>query len=99
MVFLSSMLLVQHMGFSSEAVEKASFYFGMYDIDGDGSLSRSEIYEIMSSSHGELGKRILKVHQTLTSMDTDGDGTISFDEYLAAAEKDAWLEELLSMNL
>ena len=60
-VFLSSMLLVQHMGFSSEAVEKAAFYFGMYDIDGDGSLSRSEIYEIMSHSHGELGKRILKV--------------------------------------
>ena len=70
-----------------------------YDIDGDGQLSRTEIYEIMSHSHGELGKRIRKVHQTLENIDLDGDGVISFKEYLQAAKKNAWLEELLSINL
>ena len=98
-VFLSSMLLVQHMGFTTEILDKAAFYFYMYDIDGDNQLSRTEIYEIMSHSHGELGKRIRRVHQTLRSIDVDGDGVISFEEYLEAAKKNAWLEELLSMNL
>lgn len=98
-VFLSSMLLVQHMGFTTEILDKAAFYFYMYDIDGDNQLSRTEIYEIMSHSHGELGKRIRRVHQTLQSIDVDGDGVISFEEYLEAAKKNAWLEELLSMNL
>lgn len=53
----------------------------------------------MSHSHGELGKRIRKVHQTLENIDLDGDGVISFKEYLQAAKKNAWLEELLSINL
>ncbi len=82
------------MGFS-DALEKAEFYFSMYDMDDDGSLSREEIYKIMSFSHGEVGDRILSVHNALSVIDKDGDGNIDFNELLEAVKREPWLEKML----
>ena len=43
---------------------------------------------MLYASHGEVGTKILDVNKALDAIDKDGDGEISFEEYLFAARTD-----------
>lgn len=77
----------------SDVEDKAEFYFAMYNVDDDFELSREEIYRMLYASHGEIGRRILDVNKALEVIDKDGDGQISFEEYLTAARTDKRLTQ------
>ena len=74
--------------------EKAKFVFRVYDLDGNGTISRDELYEVMTLSLRENSdvkipevalKRI--VNDTIKKMDQNGDGEISLEEFTDAAKK------------
>ncbi|OHS92746.1 Calcineurin B-like protein 8 [Tritrichomonas foetus] len=74
--------------------EKAQFCFGVYDIDGNGSIEKEELKQILTFSlsgnesvHLSEAQINAVVDSTFKQMDSDGNGGISFDEFLAAANK------------
>ncbi len=73
-----------------DAVEldsKYGFYFRMFDINGDGSLSRDEVYNLLCSKQSDLAEKISKVQTILAALDYDGKGYITFEGYVNAANK------------
>ena len=86
--------LLQTSNFTIGDVEdKAEFYFSMYNVDDDHELSREEIYRMFYASHGDVGRQILLVNKQLEEIDINGDGDISYEEYLEAAKTDSRLVE------
>jgi Ca2+-binding EF-hand superfamily protein len=74
--------------------EKASFVFRVYDADGNGTISKEELLEVMTLSLRENSdvkipevalNRI--VNDTIRKMDQNGDGEISLAEFTDAALK------------
>jgi len=66
--------------------EKLQFSFKMYDKDEDGFISCDELFDILVTMVGDnLNQHQLKqiVYKTMMHADTDEDGKISFDEFLA----------------
>lgn len=76
--------------FSSRSTvdEKLALSFNIYDIDGDGHISKEELFQILRASllenymldMSEADMRAL-VDQTFLEADKNSDGVISFDEY------------------
>ena len=68
--------------------EKLDLSFRIYDMDGDGSIDKSELYAILRASLLENYQLNISdediqrlVDRTFEDTDTDGDGVISYDEY------------------
>jgi Ca2+-binding EF-hand superfamily protein len=72
---------------ATEMDSKYGFYFRMFDINGDGSLSRDEVYNLLCSKQTDLAEKISKVQTILAALDYDGKGYITFDGYVNAANK------------
>ena len=51
----------------------------------------------MCEKHGEMGVQIMAMTNTIASIDLDGDGTISKEEYLTAAKRDPSLIKCLDV--
>ncbi|KAM7269987.1 hypothetical protein ACFE04_029201 [Oxalis oulophora] len=53
--------------------------FSVYDIDGNGSITAEELHEVMKS----LGDQctIAECRKMISGVDSDGDGTINFEEF------------------
>ena len=76
--------------------EQAKFYFNLYDMDKSGNVDPVECYKLLLRSNdrvagaGALDKkaleRMLNSHG-LGGMDSDSDGKISFDEFMAFVHK------------
>lgn len=67
--------------------EKLRFSFDIYDIDGDGSIDKDELFKILKASLFDNGLNLTEaqmraaVDATFAEADTDNNGKISFDEY------------------
>jgi Ca2+-binding EF-hand superfamily protein len=67
----------------------------MFDINGDGSLSRDEVYNLLCTKQGDLANRISQVQTILTALDYDGKGHITFEGYVKAAKQHSGRQILL----
>eukprot|EP00004_Rigifila_ramosa_P023817 TRINITY_DN674_c2_g1_i1.p1 TRINITY_DN674_c2_g1~~TRINITY_DN674_c2_g1_i1.p1 ORF type:complete len:190 (-),score=65.70 TRINITY_DN674_c2_g1_i1:156-695(-) len=76
--------------------EKLEFAFMMYDLDGNGFITREEMHQIMDSFYKLVGGLVTFsgdkyetpdtfVKKFFDEMDTNGDGQISLEEYKAGA--------------
>ncbi|KAH0795066.1 EF hand family protein [Histomonas meleagridis] len=72
--------------------EKAKFCFGLFDVDGNGTIERQELKSVLALSMKENGSVKLtleqlnqSVEETYRQIDTDDNGVISYDEFLGAA--------------
>ncbi|CAN2060861.1 unnamed protein product [Malus fusca] len=64
---------------SAEALENLKDAFFVYDIDGNGSISAEELYEVLRSLGDECS--IDECRKMIGGVDSDGDGMISFEEF------------------
>eukprot|EP00794_Sanderia_malayensis_P010878 gene10878-12034_t len=83
--------------------EKLRWAFSIYDIDGNGYISKSEILSIVQSIQKMVGalddsnaseEKLLKV---FTMFDTNKDGQLSLEEFLAGAKKDTTFMQMLQV--
>lgn len=66
--------------------QKLRFAFNIYDIDKDGYISNGELFQVLKMMvGGNLKDWQLQqlVDKTIITLDTDGDGKISFEEFSA----------------
>jgi serine/threonine-protein phosphatase 2B regulatory subunit len=67
--------------------EKMRFSFRVYDVDGDGAITKDEMFAMLSASLLQsplnLTQNQIKVliDETFREADKNGDGVISFEEY------------------
>ncbi|GBG31815.1 Calmodulin-1 [Hondaea fermentalgiana] len=68
---------------------RCNFCFLMYDEDGNGSLDRTEITEILKANHLVSDPKAVrrKVDTVMQQADRDGSGTVDIDEFLILAKK------------
>uniref|UniRef100_K3WH70 EF-hand domain-containing protein n=1 Tax=Globisporangium ultimum (strain ATCC 200006 / CBS 805.95 / DAOM BR144) TaxID=431595 RepID=K3WH70_GLOUD len=71
----------------NDADSKARYYFELYDMNGDGYLSRSELCTAICAGFGHFGQSMMEVVRILEDEDSDQDGEITKDEYMRAANK------------
>lgn len=71
----------------NDADSKARYYFELYDMNGDGFLSRSELCTAICAGFGHFGHNVMEVVRILEDEDSDQDGEITKDEYMRAANK------------
>jgi serine/threonine-protein phosphatase 2B regulatory subunit len=86
--------------------EKAKFCFSVYDIDGNGTIDRDELSQILRFSLTENSSVKLPEEQltkiidrTYNRMDKNGDGGISFEEFLGEARKNPSILACVNVNL
>ncbi|XP_008835071.1 calmodulin-like protein 5 [Nannospalax galili] len=72
-------------GFTKEQVDEFHTAFSRFDKNGDGHINVQELGDVMKQLNKNLSEEELK--ELISRVDTDGDGTISFDEFLAAMAK------------
>lgn|SRR5690606_15497409 len=81
------------------AEEKLQFAFNMIDIDGDGKITKSELKTILSSIYRVLNNMNIPTDlnpdeftdKLFDLLDSDKDGSITFEEYKAGAAKNSAL--------
>ncbi len=74
---------------SGSAEDKLQFVFKIYDIDGDGFISNGELFKVLKMMVGDnLNDTQLQqlVDKTIIKADVDGDGKVSFQEFLGVVE-------------
>ncbi|KAK2178173.1 hypothetical protein NP493_557g02022 [Ridgeia piscesae] len=87
--------------------EKIQWAFGLYDINGDGVITRDEMLDIVVAIYELLGKMVEPsvddatakehVHRIFDTMDTNKDGVITIEEFIEACRKDQHISK--SMNI
>eukprot|EP00798_Chlamydomonas_sp_ICE-L_P008778 gene8778-33643_t len=64
--------------------EQYKFAFRIYDVDGDGYISREELFntlnQLMGAQYSEAQLEQV-VHNTMTEFDTDGDNMLDINEF------------------
>lgn len=80
--------------------QKLDFYFNLYDMDGSGAIEQTEINRLLERGHetsqymsGGSAAKVLEEYG-LTSLDTDGDGHVSHEEFLRAVKENPGALEL-----
>jgi len=67
---------------------KIKFAFSVYDLDGSGFIDSAEMRNIIRATNMSTDKQVdRKVEWLMKQCDTDGDGTISFEEFTALSKK------------
>lgn len=84
--------------------DKLSFAFRLYDTDGNSSIEPAELGQIIAASLNEYGLevgddlRVKLADVMFRKVDTDGDGTISFDEFKAVLENYPDLKKRMTVS-
>lgn len=78
-----------------EVDEKATLYFTIHDTDGSGDMDSNEIMRLIMSSQEAMNDNAAKVLKLLKTLDNDGDGEITFDEFKGALQADPATLEIL----
>eukprot|EP00049_Salpingoeca_infusionum_P003666 m.69506 g.69506 ORF g.69506 m.69506 type:complete len:184 (-) comp12225_c1_seq4:96-647(-) len=79
--------------------EKLDWAFGLYDIDGDGTVTLDEMEQILTSIFRMVNSQedpAERARQLFDAMDTDHDGQLTKQEFHAAAAGDAQLLQMLT---
>lgn len=91
---------------------KLKWTFKVYDKDGNGSIDKAELLEIVESIYNL--KKICReerddrsplltpeevVERIFQLVDENGDGQLSLDEFIDGAQKDKWVMKMLHMNV
>lgn len=77
--------------------DRARFFFSLYDVDGSGSVDQHEITEAIMLTQPENAdaetteRRVLKI---MAHFDSDGDDSVSLNEFTAACIRDPSLLEV-----
>ena len=90
----------------SKLEEKAKFCFNVYDIDGNGTISRDELREVLnlslnSNSCVQLSPQQLEriINNTIKEMDKNGDGEINFEEFLHQANSNPAILNCVKLDI
>ena len=57
------------------------FAFGLFDIDGSGSLEKDEVEELIAQVYGDAWNSNMRVQKVVDLIDINGDGVVSFEEF------------------
>ncbi|XP_063327208.1 guanylyl cyclase-activating protein 2-like [Pelmatolapia mariae] len=96
--------------FRGDLEHKLRWSFKVYDKDGNGYVDRNElrsiidsIYRIKKISKDNTSDSYLSVDEVvdriLAAVDTDGDGTVSMEEFIRGAQQDPWLLNILKLDM
>lgn len=85
--------------------ERLKWTFKLYDLNGDGCISRGELAEVVQAVHELMGKRIAEddkktrdqVDRVFRKLDLNQDGVITIEEFLEACLKDDLITKSLEM--
>lgn len=87
--------------------ERLRWTFKLYDLNGDGCISRNELGEIVQSVHELMGRRANQleddrkareqVETVFQKFDLNADGVITIEEFLETCLKDENITKSLSM--
>eukprot|EP00980_Cylindrotheca_fusiformis_P002946 scaffold683_cov124-Cylindrotheca_fusiformis.AAC.15 len=66
-------------------MEKLKSEFRALDVDNSGYITRSDFRKLAKKAHYKLSKK--ELDRTMQSMDSNGDGKISFEEFMASVVK------------
>merc|ERR1719188_716716 len=69
--------------------EKLKFAFMVFDEDGNGVITKQELLKILKANHmASSDKEVIRKAETIMMQaDKDGDGVISFDEFVVVSRK------------
>jgi len=87
---------------SGTAQDKLKFVFKIYDIDNDGFISNGELFKVLKMMVGEnLNETQLQqlVDKTIIKADRDGDGKVSFTEFLQVVEGKHDVHDKLTLKM
>ncbi|XP_067635821.1 uncharacterized protein [Eurosta solidaginis] len=87
--------------------EKLRWTFSLYDINGDGHITREEMTEIVTAIYELVGRRHddcpeevkvkYKVEQLFQKMDKNQDGVVTLDEFLETCQNDEAISRSMSV--
>lgn len=88
--------------------QKLQWAFSMYDLDGDGYLSRQDVTDVIASIYNMIGTAIKlpddeatperRSEKLFNQMDTDRDNRLSLEEFMLGVKSDKWMLKVLAMN-
>ena len=69
--------------------EKLKFAFMVFDEDGNGVITKQELIKILKANHmASSDKEVMRKAETIMAQaDKDGDGVVSFDEFVIVSKK------------
>ncbi|XP_020895550.1 neuronal calcium sensor 1 isoform X2 [Exaiptasia diaphana] len=86
--------------------EKMKWAFQLYDLDGDGVITREELATVVHSVHCMMGEALSsgeecsvqeQVERLFALMDTNEDGVITEDEFIEGCKKDESIKQSLAV--
>lgn len=100
--FVQGLSIFSHKG---SVEEKLAFSFRLYDMDGDGSIDKNELFDMLKAimfdnlqiDLSEEQLRVLVEH-TFDEVDTNGDGQISYEEYREICMKQPSIIKALTID-
>ncbi|KAL3868848.1 hypothetical protein ACJMK2_041605 [Sinanodonta woodiana] len=87
--------------------QKLDWAFKMYDIDGNGSIEKSEMVQIIQAIYNMLGNSIggsdmdspqVRTEKIFSKMDVDGDGVLTKQEFIDGCRNDQFLYQMLTAD-